>query len=160
MNAVEILWKPQAVAKGLNWKCRVKTPIAPVILSDDARIRQIIFYLMSNAIKFTATGDVGIAVAQSAQGGGLVENRFEITDTGTGIPAGLEEKPFENFTHVYSSISRRYGGTALGLAISQSLVGLMGGEIHFESEPGHGTKFCFTIVCPAGSAPSLDAARS
>jgi signal transduction histidine kinase len=56
MNAVENLWKPQAVAKGLNWKCRVKTPIAPVILSDDARIRQIIFNLVSNAIKFTATG--------------------------------------------------------------------------------------------------------
>ena len=56
MNAVEILWKPQAVAKGLNGKCRVKTPIAPVILSDDARIRQIIFNLVSNAIKFTATG--------------------------------------------------------------------------------------------------------
>jgi CheY-like chemotaxis protein len=88
-----------------------------------------------------------------------VENRFEITDTGTGIPAGLEEKLFEIFTQVDSSISRRYGGTGLGLAISQSLVGLMGGEVHFESEPGHGTKLCFTIVCPAGSAAALQTPR-
>lgn len=155
MNAVENLWKPQAAAKGLNWNSRVETPIAPVIRSDDARIRQIIFNLVSNAIKFTATGDVCIAVTQSARGGGLVENRFEITDTGTGIPAGLEEKLFEKFTQVDASISRRYGGTGLGLAISQSLVGLLGGEIHFESEPGRGTKFCFTVVCRTGSAAAL-----
>ena len=84
-----------------------------------------------------------------------MENRFEITDTSPDIPPGLEEKLFEKFNQIDSSISRRYGGTGLGLAISQSLVGLMGGEVHFESEPGHGTKFCFTIVCPAGSAAAL-----
>lgn len=155
MSSVENLWKPQAVAKGLGWACTIDTPVAPVIRADDARLRQVVFNLVSNALKFTDSGQISISISQVGGTGGAVETRFEISDTGAGIPPGLEEKLFEKFTQADTSISRRYGGTGLGLAICKSLVECMGGEIVFESRPGHGSTFRFSITCPAGSEAAI-----
>tara|TARA_R110002126_G_scaffold5452_13_gene28789 strand:- start:4772 stop:7396 length:2625 start_codon:yes stop_codon:yes gene_type:complete len=157
---IDDMWQPQAAAKGLAWDWNVDDSLAPVLFSDSARLRQILFNLVSNALKFTETGGISLSVTQSERTDGDIENTFEITDTGPGIPDGMEEKLFEKFTQADSSITRRYGGTGLGLAICKSLVERMGGTIHFDSAPGHGTTFRFSIVCPAGSAAKLPAEAS
>lgn len=151
MAGIEDLWRPQADAKSLTWKCDVDCKVAPVLLSDGARLRQIIFNLVSNALKFTETGGISISVAQTAGNHGLIETSFEISDTGPGIAPNLEDKLFKKFTQADSSLSRRYDGAGLGLAICHSLVELLGGEIGYESAPDSGTTFRFTIVAPPGS---------
>lgn len=152
---IEDMWRPQVVAKGLNWECRTDDAIAPVLCSDSTRVRQIIFNLVSNALKFTDAGSISISVTQSSRRNGLVESAFEVADTGPGIPAGMEETLFQKFTQADSTITRRYGGTGLGLAICKSLVERMGGEIAYQSEPGKGTTFRFTVVCPPGSPDAI-----
>lgn len=156
MAGIEDMWRPQVVAKGLDWACRTDDGIAPVLCSDSTRVRQIIFNLVSNALKFTDAGSISISVTQSPLNNGWVESAFEVTDTGPGIPAGMEEALFEKFTQADSTITRRYGGTGLGLAICKSLVERMGGEIAYQSEPGKGATFRFTVVCPPGSTDAAE----
>jgi PAS domain S-box-containing protein len=151
MAGIDDMWRPQVAAKGLDWACRTDDLIASVLCSDSARLRQVIFNLVSNALKFTDAGSIALSVAQSSRSNGLVETVFEVADTGAGIPTGMGEKLFEKFTQADSTITRRYGGTGLGLAICKSLVERMGGEIAYESEPGRGTTFRFTVVCLPGS---------
>jgi PAS domain S-box-containing protein len=154
LSGIEDMWRPLAVAKGLNWDCRADSATAPVLFGDSDRIRQIIFNLVSNALKFTETGSISITVMQSVRDSGLIENTFEIADTGTGIPDGMKERLFEKFTQADASITRRYGGTGLGLAICKSLVERMDGEIDYESGPD-GTIFKFTVICPPGSPDTV-----
>jgi PAS domain S-box-containing protein len=154
LSGIEDMWRPLAAAKGLDWDCRAEGAIAPILFGDSVRIRQIIFNLVSNALKFTETGGISISVTQSARTNGLIENVFEIADTGAGIPDGMKERLFEKFTQADASITRRYGGTGLGLAICKSLVERMEGEIDYESGAG-GTVFRFTVICPPGSPDAV-----
>jgi signal transduction histidine kinase len=121
---------------------------------DAARIRQVLCNLISNAVKFTETGSVSVAVA--ATPGGV---RCSVTDTGPGVSADFTERLFEKFTQADSSTTRRFGGTGLGLAISRELCEAMGGAISVESPPGGGSTFIIYLpLAQASLAPAADAA--
>ena len=107
---------------------------------DEVRVQQVINNLLSNAIKFTESGSITLNVSLKSD-----QLLFRITDTGIGIPLSDQDKIFENFEQVNSSMNSGKNGTGLGLAISSKLIQLMGGEIGVESEPGKGSCFWFTI---------------
>jgi CheY-like chemotaxis protein len=107
-------------------------------------LRQVLFNLVGNALKFTARGSVRLKAALERETEETVDCRFEVVDTGIGIASEQQEAIFESFQQADGSITRRYGGTGLGLAISRRLVELMGGRIWVESEPGGGSRFVFT----------------
>ena len=145
-HAVE-LFGPEAGRKGIDLAAYLAPGIARQLCGDAGRIRQILLNLIGNAIKFTKSGGVTLAVTMedAAPADDGVVLRFEVSDTGTGIPAESLEKIFGPFTQADSSTSRSYGGTGLGLAISKKLIALMGGHIGVESELGRGSLFWMTL---------------
>ncbi|HWZ03806.1 MAG TPA: response regulator, partial [Mucilaginibacter sp.] len=120
------------------------------ISGDPIRLRQVLINLVNNAMKFTSKGEVFISVKIAGHESEDLLLKFDIRDTGIGIPADKLNKLFKAFSQVDSSTTRKYGGTGLGLAISEKLVKLMGGEIGVVSEVGVGTTFSFTIKSKAG----------
>lgn len=136
----------KAADVGLDLLYEIDYNVPSIIIGDSVRLRQVILNLVSNAIKFTAKGEVfvGIHLLDSI-GQDRVELGFEIRDTGIGIPVDKLERLFKAFSQVDSSTTRKYGGTGLGLVICEKLVALMGGSIQVESHPGKGTIFTFTI---------------
>jgi signal transduction histidine kinase/ActR/RegA family two-component response regulator len=140
---------PQASAKGLTLTSHVDSSVPPRLVSDATRVRQILVNLASNAVKFTTSGHVSIAIDAAQLPSGLYELRFVVEDTGIGIPANRLDRLFKSFSQVDASTSRRYGGTGLGLAICRLLSDMLGGRIWVESEPGRGSRFFFTIQGPA-----------
>jgi CheY-like chemotaxis protein len=147
------LFGPRAAAKGLTLTVERDAGLPPHLRGDPGRVRQVLFNLVSNAIKFTHQGGIVIRVGQRPLDSGEVELRIEVADTGIGIAPELHPSLFGRFTQADSSTSRRYGGTGLGLAICRQLTSLMGGDIGFDSEPGRGSRFWFTARCAAGAAP-------
>ena len=139
----------KATAGGVALECHLDPRLAPRVEGDSFRLRQVLLNLVSNAIKFTATGGRVEVGAAPAPGSGLV--RFAVRDTGIGIAPELVPRLFERFTQADSSTTRRYGGSGLGLAISAQLVEIMGGRIEVESAPGRGSLFHFTL--PLAVAP-------
>ncbi len=146
------LWKPQIEAKGLQCEQDFDRITHPILLADPTRIKQVLFNLISNALKFTDHGRIVIRAAQFNRPDGLIETGFSVADSGIGIPPNRLPELFEKFTQFDNSTSRRYGGSGLGLAISKRLVELMGGAMDGESTPGDGSIFWFTVVCPEGSS--------
>lgn len=141
---------PRAGEKGIELTCEVRPGVPAVVHADPARLRQIITNLVGNALKFTERGEVCLRVANEGEPGGPVRLHFTVSDTGIGIPAEKQKLIFQAFAQRDTSISRRYGGTGLGLTISARLVKLMGGEIWVRSDSGQGSEFHFTIaVLPA-----------
>jgi PAS domain S-box-containing protein len=157
----------QAHHKGLELVMAIPARLPRLVKGDPGRIRQVLVNLVSNAVKFTDTGEVVIGVELLERAGRHQTLRWQVRDTGVGIPAEAQARLFNAFTQADGSTTRRYGGTGLGLAICKRLVSLMGGEIGFESTPGHGTAFWFTLTLEQqlSSAPrqpergSLDRAR-
>lgn len=131
--------------KGLNFSITVSPEIPEFIISDELRIVQVLNNLISNAYKFTSVGSIHVEAVKTAQSGNRAELFFLVMDTGIGIAKADQEKLFKSFTQVDASISRKYGGTGLGLNICKQLVELMGGNIHVESDLGKGTVFSFHI---------------
>ena len=153
--------------KGLALTTAIE-PSVPAWLSGDAhRLRQVMLNLLSNAVKFTARGSVELHVSaspvlpdpSSSIGGGTVTLRVAVRDTGVGIPADRLHRLFQPFTQADSSMTRRYGGTGLGLTISRSLVELMGGVVRVDSALGAGSTFTFEVPLPVAVAPSVSARR-
>ncbi|MEP9357648.1 ATP-binding protein [Sphingomonas sp. KR3-1] len=156
LTEVTRLWEEQARAKGLSF--RLELSHAPHwIVSDAARMRQVVFNLLSNAIKFTEKG--GVTLRAVAEGEGDTRRlKLVIQDTGIGIPAAKFEEIFESFRQVDTSTTRRFGGTGLGLAICRNLARALGGDIRVESEDGQGSRFILDLPYIPAEAPEAVAA--
>ena len=143
-----------AHAKGLELMGSVLADVPEFVVGDGARLRQVLINLLGNAIKFTASGEVGLKVSREELDRQSLYLHFVVHDTGIGIPLDKQETIFKAFEQADGSTTRKFGGTGLGLAISERLAGAMGGRIWVESEPGKGSRFHFTVaVGLAGDAP-------
>ncbi len=134
----------QAHAKGIELTVSIDPTIPELLMGDPGRLRQIITNLAGNAIKFTSQGEVNIDVQRVDATAQAVQLKFEVRDTGIGIPADRIGSLFNAFTQVDASTTRRFGGTGLGLSIVRQLVNLMGGSVGVISEEGAGSRFHFT----------------
>lgn len=140
----------QASEKKLELLCDLKKHTPLFLTGDPIRIRQILINLIGNAIKFTANGEVVLTISNVTTNsypklGDKVNIQFDISDTGIGIDDTKLDSIFESFSQVDTSITKKYGGTGLGLTICRNLINLMGGKIQVESEPGKGSKFSFSL---------------
>jgi PAS domain S-box-containing protein len=134
-----------AQAKGLEMVCRYAPGAPDLVLCDPNRLRQVLTNLLNNAVKFTQSGHIYLNVEPVGRSGDRLDLKFQVADTGIGIPRTKLEKIFEKFTQADTSTTRRFGGTGLGLSISQQLVGLMDGHIKADSIEGRGSTFSFTL---------------
>jgi len=137
---------------GLDLVYEIDYNVPSQIIGDSLRLRQVLINLVSNAIKFTEEGEIFVGVHLiNTKADGQIELQFEVRDTGIGIPDDKMERLFKAFSQVDSSTSRKYGGTGLGLVISEKLVALMGGTIDVNSKENEGTTFTFTMLSSASS---------
>lgn len=149
LQDVRALLVLSAVTKGLTVRFVLADDVPGWVMVDGKRLRQILFNLMSNAVKFTERGEVGLAVsAVAAPTPGAMVLCFAVHDSGIGMAPEVRERLFQRFTQGDAGTSRRFGGTGLGLEISRSLAGLMGGDIAVESQPGRGSRFELRLTLP------------
>ncbi len=144
LEAVVELQGPRAHAKNIEIVAVAAAEVPEIVRGDDLRLRQVLTNLVGNAIKFTDKGGVRIDVTLF-EGAERRYLRFDVRDTGVGVPPGKRAEIFQEFVQVDSSHARRFGGSGLGLAISKRLVEAMGGEIGVDSAPGGGSLFWFTV---------------
>ncbi len=144
------LVRPEAHAKGLRlgWHVTARTPLT--LRGVRVHLQEILLNLLANAVKFTPSGDVSIAVDAEAGEGDQVRLAIEVADTGIGIAREVQERIFEPFAQADETILSRFGGTGLGLAICRRLTELLGGEIGVESEPGRGSVFRLSLPMRRG----------
>ena len=138
--------------KQLELLCDIDPDVPDEIVGDPTRLRQIIVNLIGNAIKFTEHGEIGLGVSVERQHGDELELVFSVRDTGIGIAPEKQKVIFQAFSQADTSTSRKFGGSGLGLTISTRLVGMMGGRIWLESEPGQGSCFHFTMKARIAAA--------
>ena len=139
------LFQVKAAEKGLRLACELSPGLPRWVAGDETRLRQVILNLVSNAVKFTASGEVVLSATVESRDETSCRIGMEVRDTGIGIAPDELPHLFTSFTQADASISRRFGGTGLGLAISKRLVELMGGTIGVESQPGQGTRFRLAV---------------
>ncbi len=143
VSSTALTVRGQARNKGLRFYTHIHPDVPYALRGDPLRIRQILLNLLGNSIKFTESGYVDLRVTVLAQTDDTARVRFEVVDTGIGIPAEAQPRLFERFTQADESTTRKYGGTGLGTTISRHLAGLMGGDIDFHSTVGKGSVFWF-----------------
>ena len=150
VTATAAVFLPEAVHKGLQLTVTLADHLPETVTGDAVRLRQVLTNLIGNAVKFTSHGKVAVQVTSGAAG-----ITFAVTDTGIGVAADQKHLMFQPFSQVDDSNTRNYGGTGLGLVISQEIVGLMGGIIMCESTEGVGSTFSFMVPLGApGSVPT------
>ena len=132
--------------KGLQLHCHLADDVPSRVWGDPTRLRQVLFNLVGNAVKFTAKGQIDCSVCMDARENGTAALCFAVRDTGIGIAANQLGAVFEAFSQVDTSVTRKFGGTGLGLSISTRLVERMGGHLDVQSELGKGSIFSFTVV--------------
>lgn len=174
MAEVEALMRPQAQLKGLGFEIRLEPSVPMRVMLDATRVRQVLFNLLSNAIKFTEQGEVRLDVAVHGPGPraasdvptvaetvperDTVEVDFRVTDSGPGMDGDTLARLFQRFSQGDESLSRRFGGTGLGLEISRNLARLMGGDVSVSSHLGQGSTFTFRVPLPVlHDAPDVPA---
>ncbi len=161
LNSLESMMLPMANEKSLDFQTMANNDVPAQIHSDPYRLHQCLVNLTNNALKFTDQGHVYLRVSLHEDNGSHFV-RFDVEDTGIGIPENRHEAVFESFTQADGSTTRKYGGTGLGLAVTKQLVDLLGGELTLTSEPGKGSVFSLTI--PTGAditgQPLLDRDKS
>lgn len=151
------MMNPRAVMKGLRMSSEISPATPRYLKGDPGRLRQILFNLAGNAIKFTSKGEVRILVDSRPLDDGRHMLSVKVRDTGIGIAADQIERLFSRFNQADSSIARRFGGTGLGLAISKQLAELMGGRIGVDSEEGKGSTFWFELPLAEGQTVQIEA---
>lgn len=145
--------------KGLELTLNIKNDVPDNVIGDPLRLQQVITNLVGNAIKFTESGNIDILVEKRALSNTKVQIEVQIRDTGIGIPERDQSRLFQAFRQADASISRRHGGTGLGLVITQKLVNEMGGDISFHSQPNRGSTFWFHINIDGPSTACLAGKR-
>jgi len=157
LNSVEALLRLKAQEKGIEFKINVSNNLPACLRTDPTRLRQCLINLLGNAIKFTGAGHVHLNVSMDEKGDKDVV-RFDVEDTGIGIPPEKHDVIFNMFTQADGSMTRKYGGSGLGLSITRQLIDLLGGSLTLSSAEGEGSVFSLTL--PAGvdvsEQPSLD----
>jgi PAS domain S-box-containing protein len=143
-------FEARARDKGIDLALETASGMPASVTGDPVRLRQVLVNLLDNAVRFTERGGVRARVEVERRTASGVTLHFSVQDTGIGIPQDKQASIFEAFTQADGSITRRYGGTGLGLTIAARLVGLMGGRLWLESHPQQGSTFHFTVPCAAG----------
>src|SRR5205085_1696423 len=148
LREVVDLLGPNAERRGLRLMTTLAAGLPRRLIGDPGRIRQVLLNLVGNAIKFTHQGTVTIEVTSRRRAPETALIDVSVQDTGIGISLEEQQRLFQRFTQADTSITRRYGGTGLGLIISMRLVERMGGEIGVQSTPGQGSTFWFSVPLP------------
>ncbi|WP_232630553.1 GAF domain-containing hybrid sensor histidine kinase/response regulator [Methylobacterium sp. Leaf118] len=156
-EATEIV-RAGAAQKGLYLALEMAADLPETVVGDRDRLRQVLLNLLNNAVKFTRRGGVTLTLAAEDAAGPVAALSLAVRDTGIGIPAAKRHLLFERFSQVDGTIGREFGGTGLGLAISKRLIGLMGGTIEIESEPGQGSTFRVLVPLPVAATAAVPAA--
>ena len=147
-RSLESTFGPLAMQKNLGFRLEVRPDAPASLVTDRHRVEQILKNLLSNALKFTDSGEVALVVSPTSDGGAA----FAVSDSGIGIDAQQHELIFEAFRQADGTTSRRYGGTGLGLSISRDLTQLLGGTLTVQSEPGQGSTFTLQLPAKAPQA--------
>jgi two-component system, sensor histidine kinase len=146
------MFGPEAAKKSIELDLRLPEGPAPVwVLGDSLRLRQVLTNLVSNAIKFTKEGKVGVELSTTKEIDGRLPFEIIVQDTGIGIHDGFKVRMFEPFSQAYETTTRSFGGTGLGLAIVKQIVDLLGGSIQVESKFGKGTTFRVALAMPSSA---------
>jgi len=157
VKGIIALFEAEAREKGIAVEAHIDPSIPFNLIGDSGHVRQILLNLTGNAVKFTERGSVNLLVTPLALDNQATTLRFDIIDTGIGIPAAAQASVFEQFTQADSSVTRRFGGSGLGTTIAKNLVELMGGSISLTSELGQGSTF--SVIIPFGVAKKDKGAR-
>jgi len=155
VGEVTEVWTHQISSKGLAFTVNLVRDVPKFVMTDPIRVRQVLFNLISNALKFTSEGEISVRVSSKSVDGHNHVLQFDVHDSGIGIPDKIAETLFEKFTQADGSTTRKFGGTGLGLAISRQLATMMGGSISVRSNEGGGSVFFLTISCTIGNGANV-----
>ncbi|WP_031238445.1 hybrid sensor histidine kinase/response regulator [Asticcacaulis sp. AC466] len=153
LEDIRVMFGQDIERKGLSFRIE-DTTNGMWLIGDRSRLQQVLMNLVSNALKFTDTGEILIQASARPLSSDMCGLIVRVHDSGIGIPVDKLPAIFEKFTQADESITRRFGGSGLGLSIARSLAQLMGGDIHVESQPGEGSSFTLTLDLPRGTNPN------